>query len=75
MGFGIWKLLLLLAVVLVIFGSGKLPSAIKDIGKGIKSLRDGLSDGKDDEPASDNGEKAIIVNKEPASTNNKKKKS
>ena len=76
MGFGIWKLLLLLAVVLVIFGPGKLPNAIKDIGKGIKSLRDELAgDGKNDEPASDNGEKAIIVNKEPESIKNKKKKS
>ncbi len=39
---GIWKLLLLLAVVLVIFGPGKLPNAIKDIGRGFKSLKDEL---------------------------------
>ena len=40
MGFGIWQLLLLLAVILVLFGSGKLPNAIKDIGKGIRSMKD-----------------------------------
>ena len=42
MSVGIWQLLLILAVVLVIFGPGKLPNAIKDIGKGIKSLKDEL---------------------------------
>lgn len=53
MGFGIWKLLLLLAIVLVIFGPGKLPNAIRDIGKGFKSLKDELKDepeNKDIEP-------------------------
>ena len=60
MGFGIWQLILILAVVLVIFGSGKLPGAIKDIGKGLRSLKDGDEDKK----SSDAAEKAIIVNKD-----------
>jgi sec-independent protein translocase protein TatA len=48
MGFGLWKLILLLAVVLVVFGPGKLPNAIKDIGKGLKALKDELGDKEDD---------------------------
>lgn len=63
MGFGIWKLLLLLAVVLVVFGPGKLPNAMKDLGKGFKSLKDEL--GKDDDvKRQDNGDHTIVVNPE-----------
>lgn len=42
MGFGIWKLLLLLTVIFVVFGAGKLPNVMGDIGKGIRNLRQGL---------------------------------
>lgn len=59
MGFGIWKLLLLLAVVLVIFGSGKLPNAIKDIGKGLRSLKDELK-GEPEDKSED--PKTIVIN-------------
>ncbi len=41
---GFWELLLVLVIVLVFFGAGKLPSVMKDVGKGIRSLRDGLKD-------------------------------
>ncbi len=47
MGIGIWKLLLILVIVFVIFGAGKLPRVMGDVGKGIRSLRDGLK-GDDD---------------------------
>ncbi len=47
MGIGLFKLLLLLAAVLVIFGAGKLPNAIKDLGKGFKSLKDELQSDDD----------------------------
>ena len=40
----IGELLLILLIVLVVFGAGKLPKIMGDIGKGIKSLREGLSD-------------------------------
>lgn len=60
MGFGVWKLLLLLAIVLVIFGPGKLPNAIKDIGKGFKSLKDELKD----EPAQNTEPEMKVINPE-----------
>lgn len=45
-------LLLILVIVLVIFGAGKLPSIMGDIGKGIRSLKEGLKgdDKKPEEP-------------------------
>jgi sec-independent protein translocase protein TatA len=36
------KWLVVLVVVFVIFGAGKIPQAMNDIGKGIKALKDGL---------------------------------
>ena len=42
----IWQLLLVVLVVFVIFGAGKLPKVMGDLGKGIKNLKDGLKDGE-----------------------------
>lgn len=39
-------MLLVLLVVLIFFGAGKLPKVMGDIGKGIKNLRDELGDEK-----------------------------
>jgi len=43
MGFSIWHILIVLVVVLVIFGAGRLPQVMGDLGKGIKSFKAGLS--------------------------------
>ncbi len=42
MGFSIWHLLLIVVVVFVLFGAGKLPTVMGDLGKGIRSLREGM---------------------------------
>lgn len=42
MGMSFWHLLLILIVVFVIFGAGKLPRVMGDVGRGIRSLREGL---------------------------------
>ncbi len=47
MGLSIPHLLLVLMIVLLVFGAGRLPRVMGDIGKGIRSLREGL---KGDEP-------------------------
>jgi sec-independent protein translocase protein TatA len=44
MGIGVWKLVLILLVVLIVFGAGRLPRVMNDIGKGIKSLKEGLKE-------------------------------
>lgn len=40
-------LLLVLVIVLLLFGAGKLPKVMGDIGKGIRNLRDELGDDKE----------------------------
>lgn len=47
MGMSFWHLLLVLIVVFIVFGAGKLPRVMGDVGKGIRSLREGLK-GDDD---------------------------
>lgn len=42
MGGRFGELLLILFIVLILFGPGKIPKIMADIGKGIKSLRDNL---------------------------------
>jgi sec-independent protein translocase protein TatA len=43
-------ILLLLVVILILFGAGKLPKVMGDLGKGIRNLRDELGkDGDKDE--------------------------
>jgi sec-independent protein translocase protein TatA len=47
---GVWQLILILLIMLAIFGSGKLPQVAKDIGKGIKALREeSKKDNKDND--------------------------
>ena len=39
--FGIWEIVLILVIVLIIFGVGKLPQVGGAIGKGIRSFKKG----------------------------------
>lgn len=41
---GIWQLVLILVVVFVLFGAGKLPSVMADIGRGLRMLRREMRD-------------------------------
>lgn len=51
MGLSFTHILIVLVVVLIIFGAGKLPSVMGDLGKGIRSFKAGLSgDDKADKP-------------------------
>jgi len=47
MSIGIWQLVIILVIILLIFGAGKLPRVMNDIGKGIKSLKSGLKEDKE----------------------------
>jgi sec-independent protein translocase protein TatA len=46
MKFGPWEIVALLAVVLIVFGVGKLPQAMGQLGKGIRNFKSAAS-GKD----------------------------
>ena len=42
--FSIWHWLIVLVVVLLLFGRGRIPDLMGDMAKGIKSFRKGMSD-------------------------------
>jgi sec-independent protein translocase protein TatA len=44
MSIGIWQIVLILLAVVVLFGVGRLPSVMGDLGKGIKNFKKGLTD-------------------------------
>ena len=48
--FGIPELLIILVIVILLFGVGRISKIAGELGKGIKSFRDGLQGGKKDEP-------------------------
>ncbi|WP_114391577.1 twin-arginine translocase TatA/TatE family subunit [Oleisolibacter albus] len=49
MSIGIWQILIILLIVLILFGAGKLPKVMGDVAKGVKNFKQGLKD--DDEEA------------------------
>ena len=53
---GTTEILIILALVLIIFGAGKLPKVMGDLGKGIQSFKKGMSD--DSKDSDDKGSKA-----------------
>ena len=49
----LWQVGLVLAIVLIIFGAGKLPKVMGDVAKGVKNFKSGLKDiGADDDKES-----------------------
>lgn len=39
-----WELLLILLIVFVMFGAGKLPKVMGDLGRGVRALKNGLKE-------------------------------
>lgn len=44
MGLSISHLIVILLIVFVVFGAGKLPQVMSDLGKGLKAFKDGMKD-------------------------------
>ena len=51
----IWHWLIVLVVVLLLFGRGKIPDLMGDVAKGIKSFKKGMADEDED----DEGHKTV----------------
>ena len=51
MSIGIWQVVLILLIVLIIFGAGKLPKVMGDVAKGVKSFKSGLKDDEEETAA------------------------
>lgn len=58
MSIGVWEITLILVIVFVIFGAGKLPQVMSDLGKGVKGLKQGMKDEKGDKNSSKQEKKA-----------------
>ena len=52
-GISIWQLLIVAALVLVLFGRGKISELMGDVGKGINSFKKGLKQEAEAEAAGD----------------------
>lgn len=48
MSIGIWQVVLVLVIVLILFGAGKLPKVMGDVAKGVKNFKSGLKDDDDE---------------------------
>jgi sec-independent protein translocase protein TatA len=59
---GPWELLIVLAIVLVIFGAGKLPRVMGDLAKGVKTFKAGIKD--DEKLAAQDKDKEQIAKSE-----------
>ena len=44
-GLGTSELIIILILVLIIFGAGKLPQVGKSLGQGLRNFKDGMKDG------------------------------
>ena len=39
---GIWQLVLIFAIILILFGAGKIPTIMKDLGSGLRAFKKGI---------------------------------
>ena len=70
--FGIWEIVLILVIILIIFGVGKLPQVGDALGKGLRSFKRGQSGEADEE---DKKEKTVAKAKPKRTTRKKTEKS
>ena len=72
MGFtSIWHWIIVLVVVLVLFGGrGKISALMGDVGKGLKNFKKGVGSDDENQPLSDN---VVIENQEDVKSDSKSK--
>jgi sec-independent protein translocase protein TatA len=55
--FGTWELLIILVIVLLIFGVGRISKIGAELGKGIRSFREGVREGQEEKAEDVDAEK------------------
>ena len=60
--FSIWHWIIVLIIVLLLFGKGKIPSLMADMAKGIKSFKNNMAD--DEKPANPDQDNSDNQNKD-----------
>lgn len=51
---GGWEWVIILVIVILVFGVGRISKIGSELGKGIKAFREGVREGREDEKKSDN---------------------
>ena len=51
MGLSVWQILIVVLLLVLLFGRGKISELMGDMAKGIKSFKKGMAEDDDDEPA------------------------
>ena len=64
MGISVWQLLIVLAIVVVLFGTKRLRNIGSDLGGAIKSFRQSVKEGDDRNERLDEKEKGRIIHAE-----------
>ena len=76
MSIGVWQVVIVLVIVVIIFGAGKLPHVMGDVAKGIKNFKKGMADDEPEAKRSIRESEAVEVDAGPkgekAKTENKK---
>ncbi len=74
---GVSQLLLIFVIVLVLFGAGKIPTVMKDLGSGLRAFKKGIEGGEEEidliNNTKNNEVKHAKKSKNKKVTNNKKK--
>ena len=75
MSIGIWQIVLILAIVLILFGAGKIPRVMGDVAKGIKNFKTGMKEEASNEDDKETKkEDEVAVKKEKAEEDSTQKK-
>ena len=72
MSIGIWQIVLILAIVLILFGAGKIPRVMGDVAKGIKNFKTGM---KEEENSAEVDEDDVVSAKKEKASNKDSKSS
>ena len=75
MGISIWQIVLVLVIILILFGAGKIPRVMGDVAKGIKSFKAGMKEGENEEIEASAEEVSSKKAKRTKASASKKKKS
>jgi sec-independent protein translocase protein TatA len=62
--FGLPELLIILVIIVILFGPGRIGKVAGELGKGIRSFRDGLSGKEGDKKKEDENQPALPEEKE-----------
>lgn len=60
MSLGIWQILLIVVLIVLLFGRGKISGLMGDLAQGIKSFRKGMKDDGDDNTADKPSDSKIL---------------